>query len=280
MLVKTGSLTRDRTKGKWLIMDSNLLVVSNQITVFAGYMSDVGLHSHYTAVLVFSLDGEPIGVGGSEAGWTDHTQYFLHPDERNKMRNYDHPIGCVFFEPEGSLYPLFVEQKRLGNDGLVNYMESVDELVELIVEFSKEPSGADEFIRSVVRCLMGREAIEEVSSKDSRVVEVLNLIKADPGANTSAAQLASRINISERQLSTLFKRQVGVPIRRYRQWLRLKQVARFALQGLNLTDAALDAGFSDSAHFSNTCRKTLGVKPTDLLLGNKPLMLIACSDCC
>ncbi len=261
-------------------MDSNLLVVSNQITVFAGYMPDVGLHSHYTAVLVFSLDGAPIGVGGDEISWTDHAQYFLHPDERNKMRNYDHPIGCVFFEPEGSLYPLFVEQKRLGNNGLVDYMESLDALVRLITVFSKEPSNADEFIRSVVCCLLGELASGEVSSKDSRVVEVLNLIKADLGANAGAAQLASRVNISERQLSTLFKRQVGVPIRRYRQWLRLKHVARLTFQGLNLTDAALDAGFSDSAHFSNTCRKTLGVKPTDLLLTNKPLMLIASSDYC
>lgn len=260
-------------------MNSNVLIISNQITVFAGYMPDVGLHSHYTAVLVFSLEGEPIAVAGEGGEWSGYARYFLHPDVLNKMRNHDQLIGCVFFEPESSLYSQFIKGKDLGREGLVEYVEPLEDLVALMKGYFQAPNNTDAFIQSVVSCLMGAMDCSNVSEGDLRVDEVSKEIKRDLAANASAMELANLVNISERQLSTLFKRQLGVPIRRYRQWLRLKEVARLVGEGQNLTDAALNAGFSDSAHFSNTCRKMLGVKPTDLLLSNMPLMLYASSDC-
>jgi AraC-like DNA-binding protein len=38
-----------------------------------------------------------------------------------------------------------------------------------------------------------------------------------------------------------------------------------ALRGANLTDAAISAGFSDSAHFSRLHRETFGVTPSYIL---------------
>ena len=58
---------------------------------------------------------------------------------------------------------------------------------------------------------------------------------------------------------------LGVPIRRYRQWHRLFVTAVGVTQGLSLTTAALEAGFTDSAHFSRTFRSILGMPPSAML---------------
>jgi AraC-like DNA-binding protein len=74
--------------------------------------------------------------------------------------------------------------------------------------------------------------------------------------------LADSIHLSPTRLVHLFKEQTGVPIRRFRQWHRMKAVAALVAAGENLTDAALNAGFSDSAHFSRAFRNMFGMKPS------------------
>jgi len=59
----------------------------------------------------------------------------------------------------------------------------------------------------------------------------------------------------------LFKARMGVPVRRYVLWARLRGGLEQALAGASLTSAALEAGFSDSAHFSRTFREMFGIAP-------------------
>ena len=100
---------------------------------------------------------------------------------------------------------------------------------------------------------------------DARISSVVALIKRDVANNLSARYLAAQVDLSEPRLSQLFKDTLGVPIRRYRQWHRLFVTAVGVTQGLSLTTAALEAGFTDSAHFSRTFRSILGMPPSAML---------------
>lgn len=97
---------------------------------------------------------------------------------------------------------------------------------------------------------------------DARIMTVVELIKRDVADNLSAQYLAAQVGLSEPRLLQLFKDTLGVPIRRYRQWHRLFVTAVGVTRGLSLTDAALEAGFTDSAHFSHTFRSILGTTPS------------------
>ena len=76
--------------------------------------------------------------------------------------------------------------------------------------------------------------------------------------------VASAAGVSESWLSHHFGDRVGVPIRRYVLWRRLRLAIKAALDGDSLTDAAHAAGFSDSAHLTRTFRETFGVAPSFL----------------
>ncbi len=48
-------------------------------------------------------------------------------------------------------------------------------------------------------------------------------------------------------------------------WARIKRAVRATQRGANATEAALDAGFSDSAHLSRTFRAMFGLPPSLVL---------------
>lgn len=97
---------------------------------------------------------------------------------------------------------------------------------------------------------------------DARIHKVVQLIKEDISQSFSVEALADSVHLSPTRLVHLFKEQTGVPIRRFRQWHRMKAVAALVAVGENLTDAALNAGFSDSAHFSRAFKNMFGMKPS------------------
>ncbi len=97
---------------------------------------------------------------------------------------------------------------------------------------------------------------------DSRVVNVVERIKQTVDDNLSVEDLAGLVNLSVPRLVQLFKKQTGVPMRRFRLWHRLYVTALKMGQGENLTQAAISAGFTDSSHFSHTFRDMLGMTPS------------------
>jgi len=93
---------------------------------------------------------------------------------------------------------------------------------------------------------------------------VVDALMVDTGENAGLAELAARVGLSEGRLAHLFRRNVGIPMRQYRLWLRLGQAVRSISRGRSLTEAAHMAGFSDSAHFCRICRRMFGTAPSDL----------------
>lgn len=79
------------------------------------------------------------------------------------------------------------------------------------------------------------------------------------------ADAARRVGLSPTRLTHLFSAQVGMPFRRFVLWSRLRRAALAVKAGADLTEAAAEAGFADSAHFSRVFRATFGLAPSTVL---------------
>jgi AraC-like DNA-binding protein len=100
---------------------------------------------------------------------------------------------------------------------------------------------------------------------DPRISKVLTLLKASMPEAPSAQELGEQVELSEGRLIHLFSEQVGVPLRRYVLWLRIRHIVFCLAIGKNLTDAAHEAGFADSAHLTRVFRSMFGLAPSQIL---------------
>jgi AraC-like DNA-binding protein len=97
---------------------------------------------------------------------------------------------------------------------------------------------------------------------DPRIDSVMHTIQQNPGNNSSQELLAASVALSCSRFRHLFREQSDVPYRRYRMWRRVVSAMNALHKIDSLTHAAMQAGFSDAAHFNRCFRDSLGVNPS------------------
>lgn len=117
------------------------------------------------------------------------------------------------------------------------------------------------------------ESLPLPTPMDPRIVAVLGFLRESPQHYDSLDALAEKVHLSPSRLAHIFKLEVGVPVRRYVLWNKMRRALDFALAGDSLTTAALSAGFSDSAHLSRTVRAMLGIAPEFLFRHRSRLVI-------
>jgi len=86
-----------------------------------------------------------------------------------------------------------------------------------------------------------------------------------PHLDGSVQRLAAEVALSPSRFSHRMRALVGMPVRPYLRWLRLRRAFTLAANGASLTQAPQDAGFADAAHLTRTVRRHFGVAPSDIL---------------
>ncbi len=107
--------------------------------------------------------------------------------------------------------------------------------------------------------------LPETRETDPRLERVLRAIDATPQDFVSVDQAADFACMSVSRFQHVFKDVTGTTFRRYRLWKRMAVVAKTLSNGGNLTEAALEAGFSSSSHLSTAFKDMFGLKPSELL---------------
>jgi AraC-like DNA-binding protein len=79
--------------------------------------------------------------------------------------------------------------------------------------------------------------------------------------------LAARAALSPSRFRHRVRELVGMPLRPYLRWLRLRRALMVAASGVSLTRAAQDAGFADAdaAHLTRTMQRHFGVAPSEVV---------------
>ncbi len=183
----------------------------------------------------------------------------------------DHPHAI---EPEGRVALLFVEpesrtgaalRRLLAGRSAANLPPTPEAVAELAAMWQSPPPSDNE-VRDIgnriLERLMGPQQPE--LALDPRIRRALDWLAANDGAGITVGKAASVACLSESRFSHLFVEQTGLPFRTYVLWRRLMQAVERRAAGASLTEAAHEAGFADSAHFSRTFLRMFGV-PADSL---------------
>lgn len=98
------------------------------------------------------------------------------------------------------------------------------------------------------------------------VLKVLDILKKE-SESECLKKLAQDCGVSAAYLSRIFKQQVGVPINRYRNTMRLErfwEIRDRTARHMTLSEAVYEAGFGSYAQFSKVYRATFGRCPREI----------------
>ncbi|NUW33318.1 helix-turn-helix transcriptional regulator [Nonomuraea sp. SMC257] len=110
---------------------------------------------------------------------------------------------------------------------------------------------------------IGRAGVRPSTELDPRLVEALNTLRE---RSVPMPALAAAVGLSPQRLRALARRQVGMPLTRWRVWARLRRAAEAMRAGRSPADAAIVAGFTDQAHLTRRMREMMGLTPAAVLL--------------
>ncbi len=112
------------------------------------------------------------------------------------------------------------------------------------------------------------------SVKDDRVSKTLIILNKSVEKKISIKELSNEIGLSEGRLMHLFTNEVGIPLRKYLLWLRLKDAIKLICEGKDLTFKAYETGFSDSAHLSRTFKSNFGLNVSTILKNSQFIQFV------
>ncbi|PIF77434.1 AraC family transcriptional regulator [Variovorax sp. 54] len=107
------------------------------------------------------------------------------------------------------------------------------------------------------------ESPELQAAIDPRIDRVLQAIRTHAG-QIPLRELSALAFLSPDRLTHLFAQQVGVSIKRYALWTKVRRTVQQFTARRPLTDVALVSGFTDAAHMSRTFQRYFGLSPSFL----------------
>jgi AraC-like DNA-binding protein len=218
------------------------------------------LHRHHAMHLVVALQGE-IRVHSPGADEQVTFGMLSAPNCYHGVDTTGAEVLVIFFAPESqpgaSLRSAVTGSMKLLDDETRNWFRSAPSHAELT-----QPAGQAWLVEMVAR-LGGEHTTPRVM--DRRVLRALQFAReALPEQESSLKELALQVGLSPSRLMHIFTRSTGLPLRPYLRWLKLQKAVISIATGSSITQAALDAGFADSAHLSRVFREGFGMRPTDL----------------
>ncbi len=97
---------------------------------------------------------------------------------------------------------------------------------------------------------------------DIRALHIAQKIKRELPLTSTVAELADEVGLSADRLSHLFYEKLGLSIKSYILWARMRRAVELIAQGESLSAVAYDVGFADSAHLTRTIKQFFGLTPS------------------
>ncbi len=249
----------------------------NGTFAYLGKSTDTNFHTHHALQISIGLD-KPFLMETKKA-YAKHQSIIIASDVSHKFDGLDAWHLILLIDPEHE------KAHQIKNNVLQDPMTKLDfypleghveEIVQLMIQKASCPA-----VQNSLNQLLGIISgfTNKIHKTDQRIHKIFKYIERLDEKKVSMEDLTNLVNLSESRLSHIFKEQTGIPVRRYILWIRLMDALKNAILGQSLTTAALNAGFSDSAHFTRTYKSMFGVTPSTYVKKTKNSRFIQVINC-
>lgn len=204
------------------------------------------LHSHPTIEVLLAEKGK-FSLSTKDSAHNELTFAVIDCNILHKIVAKDCQLKIVMIEHNTSFvyktlshYNISLRDSLYLQDDYTNMQPTVDELIHQIVHLNID-CDYDKRVRSIIGYL---------NNQDLNYEAMMQTLK-------------KAVNLSESRISHLFKQNVGLSLKRYLVWCKLKKTIIRHLQNKeDLFSSLINNGFYDQPHFSKAFKIMLGVKPS------------------
>lgn len=254
-------------------------------TIFSGYRLlnhsfPKHFHEHYVIEAVVS-GADKFFCNGKTHTATAHEIVFINPGEVHTgstiLHNELHYYSITPAIKELQKIAVLLEKALPADFSFEQSLTNKPQLAQkmLLLFKTMETFGANclqaeelflDFMNEVLDCANKNSNTEIKSSKDKRVVQLINWIHSSFQEQLSLQQMAAYINVSVFHLLRIFKAATGLSPYEYLLILRMEHAKQLLQHGSSVQNAAWSAGFYDASHFNRLFRKLSGANPKNFRL--------------
>lgn len=231
--------------------------------LYLGPAFKLSAHRNIVGVLCVCLDGDMdilAGAALAEDRPVACRSVYVPPGTRHLIRFRANRIACLYVDRESEDPSRLMSAMIPVADGLSINHTHHDEIVGVLRAVADGRIPREER-NARVAAAYGLINTGETRG-DDRIAAAIHAILEDPSQPHRAETLAARVGLSASRFRHAFRAATGVPLKRYRLWVRVGAAMKAVHAGANLTAAAHEAGFSSSAHFSTAYRAMFGMTPS------------------
>ena len=237
--------------------------------LYLGPSTKTSLHRNHAATWLIAREGK-LRVTLGSGGVLENEVIYLPPETEYATDLASSSIAALYWEPESLNFQRVLEHIENVPHAFACTRVNRSEFLRLN-EFDTTRDEADDLLARIFG--FARMQASQPAYVDARINAALAFLRDSPQAYDSIEALSARVHLSPSRFAHLFKQVVGVPVRRYVLWLKIRRALDLAIAGNSLTTAALSAGFADSAHLSRSVRATMGVAPEYLFRQRERLVI-------
>ncbi|MCE7992981.1 MAG: helix-turn-helix transcriptional regulator [Roseivirga sp.] len=257
--------------------DTSALYVWNGICMFWGTSFHTDPHLHNTLQLVFDIDKQ-FRLKDADTDWTAFSAAIIKDGHLHQLDSCG-SIQLFIYLDKDSDYAKRLCEKYLSSRGIADLQQS--DIRKLSTDFFKKL-----LVQSDCKVLMeGCQTIfnrligsREMSSVDERIAKAVAFISGAQHRQFKVADVAEHVCLSESRLRHLFKEQVGQPIQNFIMWMKVVDSLNMILQGKQLAQSAIDAGFWDGSHMNRSYKELIGLPPGQVKAFEKQLRIVSCRE--
>lgn len=217
------------------------LFIADGVGVFRGNVGDNKMHRHWAAQISIASE-DFFNIEVPRLGGLSVQAAYFRPNVEHRL--VTGKVCSFYFDPASQLFDHFVgscANESWGELALTNQLK--------LLATAQNP------LDVILTDLRPNQTI------DSRIHPVLAHIKSglDEDNHVNRSILAELVGMSPSRFSHWFVEQLGIPVRSYKKWLKLRLAINTMLAGESAIDAALAGGFSDQAHMSRAFAHAFGI---------------------
>lgn len=258
-------------------MRSKIYLWHSRALIF-GVPVNVATHSHHALQFSIGLDKEFLIHCEQNQNWKSMRAAVIGENVRHCFEKSSGLLVNFYFDAESRPAREIAQTMKIRQYLEIEFSDIGPFLPELRKgwETSFSCREAFELTQNLLQTLF--QTTKPATNFDPRIECALEILKKAPDNLISAEEVAEAINLSSGRFAHLFRAEVGLPVRRYLLWRRLRNAVQMLADGESLTTVAHAAGFADSAHLTRTFRQMFGITPSEIFQNSKFVQVSFCDE--